>query len=99
MGEIPIPLRTGQKIRVKDIGEVQDTLAEETGYATANGQTTIVMVLYKQSGGNTVAIAESAKEKSLNFKKLCQLVLSLKPFRTTQNTSKAQLTLLNLTFF
>ncbi|NBX18047.1 MAG: efflux RND transporter permease subunit [Proteobacteria bacterium] len=69
VGEIPIPLRTGQKIRVKDIGEVQDTLAEETGYATANGQSTIVMVLYKQSGGNTVAIAETAKEKIRELQK------------------------------
>ena len=62
IGEIPIPLRAGQKIRVKDIGEVTDTLEDETGFASANGQTTIVMVLYKQSGGNTVAIAENAKE-------------------------------------
>jgi HAE1 family hydrophobic/amphiphilic exporter-1 len=69
VGEIPIPLRTGQKIRVKDIGEVQDTLAEETGSATANGQSTIVMVLYKQSGGNTVAIAETAKEKISELQK------------------------------
>ncbi|MEY4066628.1 MAG: hypothetical protein RIR26_2836 [Pseudomonadota bacterium] len=69
VGEIPVPLRTGQKIRVKDIGEVLDTLEDETGSASANGQTTIVMVLYKQSGGNTVAIAETAKEKIAELKK------------------------------
>jgi HAE1 family hydrophobic/amphiphilic exporter-1 len=69
VGEIPVPLRNGQKIRVKDIGEVRDTLADETGYATANGQTTIVMVLYKQSGGNTVAIADSAREKISDLQK------------------------------
>ena len=69
VGEIPIALRTGQKIRVKDVAEVQDTLADETGYATANGQTAIVMVLYKQSGGNTVAIAETAKEKISQLQK------------------------------
>ncbi|NBW82141.1 efflux RND transporter permease subunit, partial [bacterium] len=69
VGEIPVPLRTGQKIRVKDLGEVRDTLADETGYATANGQTTIVMVLYKQSGGNTVAIADSAREKISELQK------------------------------
>ncbi|MEN9809542.1 MAG: hypothetical protein RLZZ488_1109 [Pseudomonadota bacterium] len=69
VGEIPIPLRTGQKIRVKDIGEVRDTLADETGYASANGRTTIVMVLYKQSGGNTVAIAETAQEKIKELQK------------------------------
>lgn len=85
VGEIPIPLRTGQKIRVKDIGEVQDTLAEETGYATANGQTTIVMVLYKQSGGNTVAIAESAKEKIAELQKT--LPAGVK-FETFQDNSK-----------
>lgn len=69
VGEIPIPLRNGQKIRVKDIGEVRDTLADETGYASANGRTTIVMVLYKQSGGNTVAIAETAQEKIKDLQK------------------------------
>jgi HAE1 family hydrophobic/amphiphilic exporter-1 len=85
VGEIPIPLRNGLKIRVKDIGEVVDTLEDETGYATANGQTTIVMVLYKQSGGNTVTISENAKEKISELKK--SLPASVK-FEIFQDNSK-----------
>lgn len=67
--QIMIPSRSGQKIRVGDVADVLDTLAEEEGAATANGKQAIVLVVYKQSGGNAVAIAEGARDKVKNLQK------------------------------
>lgn len=58
-----ISLRSGQKIRVGDVADVVDTLEDEEGFATRNGSTSIVLVIYKQSGGNTVAVANGVREK------------------------------------
>lgn len=69
ISKIVIPLRSGQKIRVEDVATVEDTLEDETGYATQNGETAIALSVYKQSGGNTVAVADVARAKVLDFKK------------------------------
>lgn len=69
IAQIVIPMPSGQKIRVEDVATVVDTLEDEEGYSTANGKTAITLVLYKQSGGNTVAIADGAREKVEELKK------------------------------
>lgn len=63
-----IPMRNGQKLRVEDIGTVIDTLAEEESYATYNGDPALVLLVRKQSGGNTVAIAKGARQKVADLK-------------------------------
>ncbi|MCA2959925.1 MAG: efflux RND transporter permease subunit [Silvanigrellales bacterium] len=69
IGQIVIPMPSGQKIRVEDVAAVVDTLEDEVGYSTANGKPAITLVLYKQSGGNTVAIADGARGKVEELKK------------------------------
>ena len=69
IGRIVVPLRSGQRIRVGDVAKVEDTIAEEKGFALANGRTSIVLVMYKQSGGNTVAIADGARSKVEDLQK------------------------------
>jgi hydrophobic/amphiphilic exporter-1 (mainly G- bacteria), HAE1 family len=69
VGQIVVPMPSGQKIRVEDVAAVVDTLEDEKGFATANGTSSIVLVLYKQSGGNTVAIADGARQKVEDLKK------------------------------
>ena len=69
IGQIVIPMPSGQKIRVEDVATVMDTLEDEKGFATANGKSSIVLVLYKQSGGNTVAIADGARLKVADLQK------------------------------
>ena len=69
VSKVVIPLRSGQKIRVEDVAAVKDTLEDEEGFATFNGETAIVVALYKQSGGNTVAVAENAYAKIAELKK------------------------------
>jgi HAE1 family hydrophobic/amphiphilic exporter-1 len=91
VAEIPISLRSGQKIRVKDVADVQDTLEDETGYATANGQTAIVMVLFKQSGGNTVAIADTAKKKIAELQQVLPAGVNFQVFQDNSRYIKGSI--------
>lgn len=70
IAQIVVPLPSGQRIRVEDVANVLDTLEDEKGFATANGKNAIVLVLYKQSGGNTVAIADGARAKVEELQKI-----------------------------
>ncbi|MFA6321776.1 MAG: efflux RND transporter permease subunit, partial [Candidatus Omnitrophota bacterium] len=44
--------------RVSDIGKVYDTLKDETSRVFINGKKSLVIEIYRQSGTNTVAVAE-----------------------------------------
>jgi HAE1 family hydrophobic/amphiphilic exporter-1 len=56
-------LVAGGRVRVEDVAQVTDGLADEEDYATYNGETAIVLSVYKQSGGNTVATADQTRAK------------------------------------
>lgn len=68
IGQLSVSSGT-QKIRVQDVANVVDTLADEDGFATAQGEQSIVLVLYKASGGNTVSIADGARAKVAELQK------------------------------
>ena len=51
--------------KVSDIGTVVDTLVDEKTRAYLNGQSTIIFQIYKQSGANTVKVANAVKKKLL----------------------------------
>lgn len=59
--KLPITLRTGQKIAVETVADVEETIALEDTYANVNGQDALSMTVYKQSGGNTVSLAEATR--------------------------------------
>jgi len=50
-------------VRLGDLGTVRDTYKEETSKAFLNGQPTLVMEISRQSGANTVAVAEGVKKR------------------------------------
>lgn len=54
--------------RLRDVGKVVDTLQEEKSRAFLNGKPALLIDVYKQSGANTVAVADHVKAKvaSLN---------------------------------
>lgn len=68
ISRLPIALPSGATIRVADIAEVKDTLKREESYATADGTSTILLNVFKQSGGNTVAVAKGVIEKIQSLK-------------------------------
>ncbi len=72
MGRIPDPtqfnnLVVGSRgpyaVKVSDIGYVEDGAEEQRTEARLNGQPAVTLVVSKQSGQNTVAVADAVKER------------------------------------
>jgi HAE1 family hydrophobic/amphiphilic exporter-1 len=61
--EIVIANRGGYNVKVKDIGYVQDGVEEVRTEARLNGNPAVVLIVSKQSGGNTVTVADEVKER------------------------------------
>ncbi len=50
-------------LTLADVGQVTDTLADPTSYTYMNGETTLLLTIYKQSGSNTVAVEKNVKKQ------------------------------------
>ncbi len=61
--EIVIANRGGYNVKVKDLGYVQDGTEEVRTEARLNGNPAVVLVVSKQSGTNTVNVAEEVKAR------------------------------------
>ncbi|MBO4491351.1 MAG: efflux RND transporter permease subunit [Lentisphaeria bacterium] len=53
----------GSGIRLRDVAEVRDTNEEVTNFVRVNGKPGIFIGIYKQSGSNTVAVADAVKKE------------------------------------
>lgn len=58
-----IATRGEAPIRLGDVGRVEDGLAEERSLARLNGERALALMIRRQSGTNTVQVAEAAKEE------------------------------------
>ncbi|PYS21902.1 MAG: AcrB/AcrD/AcrF family protein [Acidobacteria bacterium] len=72
MGRIPDPTqfnnlvvanRGPYAVKVSDVGYVEDGAEEQRTEARLNGQPAVTLVISKQSGQNTVAVADAVKER------------------------------------
>lgn len=54
-------------VTVKDVGTVKDSLEERIGYGYLNGNKAVLLSIYKQSGSNTIGVAEAIKKKALKI--------------------------------
>ncbi|MCU0238375.1 MAG: efflux RND transporter permease subunit [Pyrinomonadaceae bacterium] len=61
--EVVIANRGGYNVKVKDLGYVQDGVEEVRTEARLNGNPAVVLVISKQSGTNTVTVAEEVKAR------------------------------------
>ncbi len=50
-------------VTVNDVGTVVDTLQDEKSRATVNGKAGVFMMVQRQSGANTIAVAEAVKKR------------------------------------
>ena len=50
-------------IRIRDVADVQDSWEEERGLSRLDGDVAISLIVQKQSGGNTVAVADAVKAR------------------------------------
>jgi HAE1 family hydrophobic/amphiphilic exporter-1 len=60
-------------VTVKDVAKVTDSLEERTGYGYLNGKKAILLSIYKQSGSNTIGVAEAIKKKALKINESLKL--------------------------
>jgi len=61
--EIPIVRRGSYVVKLRDIGRAEDSEEEPTTAARLNGNPAVTLVLAKQSGENTVAVADGVKQR------------------------------------
>ena len=61
--DIVIATRNNIPIRIRDVGTVEDTGADPTSVATLNGKAALSVAIRKQSGVNTVALADAVRER------------------------------------
>ncbi len=57
---IIVAVKNGQQVRMGDLVTVSDSWARETTYARTNGEPSVMLLVRKQSGTNTVDVAEKA---------------------------------------
>ena len=60
---VVVATRGEYEVKVKDIGTVEDGAEELRSESRLNGQPAVTLIVAKQSGQNTVAVAEAVKER------------------------------------
>jgi hydrophobe/amphiphile efflux-1 (HAE1) family protein len=70
LGDLVIRQEAGHSIRVRDVGEVVDGEEEASSAALLDGQPTVILALRKQSGSNTVQVADLARERLDDLRKV-----------------------------
>jgi len=63
IGQILIPSPTGTLTRVRDVARVIDTVADAESASFLDGKSAVSLVVRKQSGANTVAVAERVRHE------------------------------------
>src|SRR5688572_7722946 len=66
---VVIASRGPYAVKISDIGYVEDGAEEQRTEARLNGQPAVTLVISKQSGQNTVAVADAVKERVEELKK------------------------------
>ena len=62
-GNVVVATRGGYQVKVNDLGYVEDGAEEIRSEARLNGQPAVTLIVSKQSGQNTVAVAKEVKER------------------------------------
>ncbi|WP_027717632.1 efflux RND transporter permease subunit [Desulfovirgula thermocuniculi] len=60
---LPVPLPQGGFVRLREVAEVRDTFARQDTFALLNGRPSVSIMVFKQSGANTVDVAERVKKE------------------------------------
>jgi hydrophobic/amphiphilic exporter-1 (mainly G- bacteria), HAE1 family len=61
--DVVVATRGGYQVRVRDVGYAEDGAEEIRSEARLNGQPAVTLIVSKQSGQNTVAVAREIKER------------------------------------
>lgn len=61
--EVVITDRNGYPVRLKEVATVEDGIEEPRGLSRLDGDLAISLIVQKQSGGNTIAVADAVNER------------------------------------
>jgi hydrophobe/amphiphile efflux-1 (HAE1) family protein len=67
--DLVIATRANSPIHIRDVGFVQDTGADPTSVSMLNGRSAVSVAVRKQSGVNTVALADAVKARVVEIQK------------------------------
>jgi len=67
--DLVVGSRGGYSVKLSDVGYAEDGSEEPRTEARLNGQPAVTLVVAKQSGQNTVAVADAVKERLLEIQK------------------------------
>ena len=68
-GDIVIREVAGHPVHLRDVADVEDDMVEARTLASLNGQSTVLLQIRKQSGTNTVAVANNVKQRLTGLEK------------------------------
>ncbi len=63
VGAVPVPTSRGATVQLHDLATISEAYAEVRSLQRLNGQDAVVATVQKQSGTNTVAVAQAAKQE------------------------------------
>jgi hydrophobic/amphiphilic exporter-1 (mainly G- bacteria), HAE1 family len=63
-GEIPIAMRNGYAVRLREVASIEDGVSEIESIASVSGTPAVVLTVRKQSGQNTIKVVEGIKERA-----------------------------------
>jgi HAE1 family hydrophobic/amphiphilic exporter-1 len=66
---VAVAIRNGYTVKVSDIGRAEDTTEEPTTAVRLDGEPAVQLAVYKQSGTNTVEVADAVKERLAQVQK------------------------------
>ncbi len=66
---VAVAIRNGYTVKVSDIGRAEDSSEEPTTAVRLDGKPAVQLAVYKQSGVNTVEVAEAVKERLAQIEK------------------------------
>jgi hydrophobe/amphiphile efflux-1 (HAE1) family protein len=69
IGDLVVRQEAGHSIRVRDVGEVIDGEEDANSAAIVDGKPTVLLALRKQSGTNSVEVAEKVKSRAEEIQK------------------------------
>src|SRR6476661_2445853 len=68
--DIVITEREGHPILLRDVGAVEDGMADADTRANVNGKSTVLLSIRRQSGTNTVAMVDAVRERLADIKEI-----------------------------
>ena len=66
---LPLPLPGGGYVSLREVAEVKETFARQDSYALLNGKPSVGIFVFKQSGANTVDVANRVKGELARIQK------------------------------